>query len=90
MNHVENPGGGPMLVQQMNDMMQPILEQWTGQKLRPVSLYGIRIYKRGSILASHVDRMPLISSAIREYNQSRASAVCLVLHADSFWCLFSQ
>jgi prolyl 4-hydroxylase len=28
------------------------------------SLYGIRIYTRGSILSPHVDRLPLVSSAI--------------------------
>ena len=26
--------------------------------------YGIRVYKEGSILAPHVDRLPLVSSAI--------------------------
>merc|ERR1712226_1455272 len=26
--------------------------------------YGIRIYKEGAVLATHVDRMPLVSSAI--------------------------
>lgn len=33
-------------------------------ELTPVSLYGIRVYKEGAVLAPHVDRMPLISSAI--------------------------
>lgn len=28
------------------------------------SLYGIRVYKEGAVLAPHVDRLPLVSSAI--------------------------
>jgi len=32
--------------------------------LKESSLYGIRVYKENSILATHVDRMPLISSCI--------------------------
>ena len=27
-------------------------------------MYGIRVYRRGSILAPHVDRLPLVISAI--------------------------
>jgi hypothetical protein len=46
---------------------QPILEEWTGQYLSPVSLYGIRSYHNGSILSPHVDRMPLVTSAISTY-----------------------
>ena len=33
-------------------------------KLVPSSLYGIRVYKEHAVLTSHVDRLPLISSAI--------------------------
>ena len=28
------------------------------------SLYGVRVYYEGSVLAPHVDRLPLVSSAI--------------------------
>lgn len=38
--------------------------EWTGQELTECSLYGIRIYPEGSVLATHVDRLPLVSSAI--------------------------
>ncbi|CAJ1968020.1 unnamed protein product [Cylindrotheca closterium] len=41
-----------------------VVEEWTGQELRPVSLYGIRLFHNGSSLAPHMDRNPLISSAI--------------------------
>lgn len=36
--------------------VQAVLEQWTGVPLQPTSLYGIRSYAYGSILAPHVDR----------------------------------
>jgi len=35
--------------------------KWT---LSPTSMYGIRVYKENSILAPHVDRLPLVTSAI--------------------------
>jgi len=41
-----------------------ILEQWTGVQLSPSSMYGVRIYTNGSVLAPHVDRTPLIISAV--------------------------
>ena len=44
--------------------VQSVLEEWTKQSLVFTSLYGIRIYEKGSILAPHVDRLPLVSSAI--------------------------
>lgn len=48
------------LVQQV----QSVLEEWTKQSLVFTSVYGIRIYQKGAILAPHVDRLPLVSSAI--------------------------
>lgn len=40
--------------------------KWT---LSPTSLYGVRVYKEGSILAPHVDRLPLVTSAIINVDQ---------------------
>lgn len=57
-------GGGVKLKEKVLQHAQNLLEEWVGQKLSPVSLYGVRQYHRGSILAPHVDRMPLITSAI--------------------------
>lgn len=57
-------GGGEKIKAQVWEEAQKLLEAWTGQHLRAVSLYGVREYHRGSILAPHVDRMPLITSAI--------------------------
>eukprot|EP00429_Kryptoperidinium_foliaceum_P002855 CAMPEP_0176007848 /NCGR_PEP_ID=MMETSP0120_2-20121206/3443_1 /TAXON_ID=160619 /ORGANISM="Kryptoperidinium foliaceum, Strain CCMP 1326" /LENGTH=250 /DNA_ID=CAMNT_0017340619 /DNA_START=123 /DNA_END=875 /DNA_ORIENTATION=+ len=44
--------------------VQTVLEAWTQQPLVLTSVYGIRIYGPGAILAPHVDRLPLVSSAI--------------------------
>eukprot|EP01036_Dinobryon_divergens_P025323 gene25323-33854_t len=49
--------------------VQPIIEEWVGRKVEPTSLYGIRIYTENSILATHVDRLPLVSSAIMNVAQ---------------------
>ncbi len=57
-------GGGEGLKALISQQAQTILEEWIGQKLSPVSLYGVRQYHRGSLLAPHVDRMPLVTSAI--------------------------
>jgi len=51
------------------EKMTPLLEEWTGKKLQHTSLYGIRVYKNGAILATHVDRLPLVSSAILQIAQ---------------------
>ena len=45
-------GGGEELKEAVWDGMKPILEEWTGQELHPTSLYGIRAYTEGSVLAT--------------------------------------
>ncbi|CAB9501183.1 Protein phosphatase 1 regulatory subunit 12A [Seminavis robusta] len=57
-------GGGFGLKKQIWDAARDTLQEWTGQELTECSLYGIRVYKEGSILSTHVDRLPLVSSAI--------------------------
>ena len=37
---------------QIWDAAKPVLEEWTGKKLTETSLYGIRVYKDGAILAT--------------------------------------
>ncbi|CAB9523204.1 Ankyrin Repeat [Seminavis robusta] len=44
--------------------VQSVLEAWCKLPLVPTSLYGIRVYHRGAVLAPHVDRLPLVISAI--------------------------
>jgi len=80
-NHWESPthmvsvenatlaGAGPALKQRLWDAARDSLEEWTGQKLKESSLYGIRVYEKDSILSTHVDRMPLISSCIINVDQ---------------------
>jgi hypothetical protein len=57
-------GGGRQLKQQIWDAAQDVIQEWTGEELTECSLYGIRVYQEGSVLAPHVDRLPLVSSAI--------------------------
>jgi prolyl 4-hydroxylase len=62
-------GGGPELQRQVWGEARKVLEEWTGMRLSPVSMYGVRIYKNNSILAPHVDRMPLVTSCIINLEQ---------------------
>ena len=65
--NIENTGlrgGGYGLKQQLWNAAQETIEEWTQQELNQCSLYGVRIYTEGSILSTHVDRLPLVSSAI--------------------------
>ena len=57
-------GGGGLLKQKIWDAAKSTLQEWTGEELTPCSLYGIRVYPDGAVLATHVDRLPLVSSAI--------------------------
>lgn len=44
--------GGLNVKKQVWDGVKPILEEWTGHKLEPTSLYGIRVYKDGAMLST--------------------------------------
>jgi len=57
-------GGGQSLKNEVWEAARKTIEEWTGMELIPTSQYGIRVYTEGAILSPHVDRMPLISSAI--------------------------
>ncbi|KAG7368599.1 ankyrin repeat domain protein [Nitzschia inconspicua] len=57
-------GGGQKFKNDIWNAVRPTIEEWTGMKLQPTSLYGIRVYTEGAILAPHVDRLPLVSSCI--------------------------
>ena len=61
--------GGFDVKTQIWDAAKPIIEEWTGKKVTPTSLYGIRVYKENAVLATHVDRLPLVSSAIIQVDQ---------------------
>ena len=57
-------GAGSKLKQTIWEVARHELQQWTKEELTPTSLYGIRKYTEGAILATHVDRLPLVISAI--------------------------
>jgi hypothetical protein len=57
-------GAGVELQDAIWKATQSTLEAWTGQRLQGCSLYGIRVYTSNSILHTHVDRLPLVASAI--------------------------
>jgi hypothetical protein len=51
---VRLPGG---LAQQVHRELLPAHEEWAGgMKLRPTSIYGVRLYQNGSALAMHHDK----------------------------------
>ncbi len=60
---------GISLKQKTWENVKPIIEEWTGQKLDQSSLYGVRIYENDAVLATHVDRLPLVSSCIIQIDQ---------------------
>lgn len=80
-NHWESPtymvsledsrlrGYGNQLKKQLWDAIRPALEEWVGRKLTETSLYGIRVYHDKAYLATHVDRLPLVTSAIIQVDQ---------------------
>lgn len=43
---------GIRVKEQIWEGMRPVIEEWVGHKLEPTSLYGVRIYSSGSILAT--------------------------------------
>jgi prolyl 4-hydroxylase len=36
--------------------LQPSVENWIGAAVRPTSMHGMRVYKDGAILTTHVDK----------------------------------
>jgi prolyl 4-hydroxylase len=58
-------GGGNTLKKAVWDAARTEVSKWTnGLDLVGSSMYGIRVYKRGNLLLPHVDRLPLVCSAI--------------------------
>jgi hypothetical protein len=46
--------------------------EWTGQQLAECSLYGVRVYKEGAVLATHVDRKLLFACHISHVQSLRS------------------
>jgi hypothetical protein len=62
-------GGGFDLRDKIWSMASDIIQEWTGQLSFPTAVYGIRVYKEGSILTPHVDGLPRVSSMIINVDQ---------------------
>jgi len=62
-------GGGGALTAKVWEYARHTLEEWIGMHLSPCSIWGIRIYHNNSILTTHVDRNPLVTSAIINVDQ---------------------
>jgi len=62
-------GGGPELTLQVLNAARQLLEEWTGMRQAHTSIWGIRVYHNRSVLAPHVDRLPLVSSVIINVDQ---------------------
>ena len=58
------------------EVLHPLAEEWSSMKLLGSSVYGIRRYKTGSWLATHVDRMDthVISVIINVAQKTRGSS----------------
>jgi prolyl 4-hydroxylase len=57
-------GSGTSLKSKLWNAARDTIQEWTGEDLSPTSLYGIRVYTQGAILLPHVDRLPLVASAM--------------------------
>jgi prolyl 4-hydroxylase len=57
-------GGGRAFKQAIWAAAKETIQEWVGEELTECSLYGVRVYKEGAVLSTHVDRLPLVSSAI--------------------------
>jgi prolyl 4-hydroxylase len=74
-------GGGMALRNRVWMETLRIISDWVGGlSLQPVSMYGVRVYKEGSILAPHVDRLPLVASAIINVAQDVDEAWPIEIH----------
>ncbi|KAL7510816.1 hypothetical protein ACHAXN_008541 [Cyclotella atomus] len=76
-------GAGYNLKGKIWEGVKPILDEWTCMELEPSSMYGVREYTRGAILAPHADRMPLMSSCI--INVAQDVEEDWPLEVGSFW-----
>jgi len=55
----------------IHSVLQPLVEAWAGDLLEPTYVYGIRNYKRGSILKIHRDRLEThVASVILNISQT--------------------
>ena len=80
-------GGGEPLMAAISNAARDVLQEWTGQVLAPSSVYGIRVYHNQSILAPHVDRIPL-SELVHTFHRAWALNLFRSLTHSVSACLF--
>lgn len=68
-------GSGATLKTQVWAAASALMEAWTQTELQPVSMYGIRVYGEGAVMLPHVDRLPLVASAM----------ICVHTDTDEPW-----
>lgn len=51
----------PKVSREVHEALLPLHEEWSGLKLRPTSIYGIRMNRNGSSLIMHYDKVGLVS-----------------------------
>lgn len=59
--------GGQVLKKFIWDSMKPIIEEWVGHKLEPTSLYGVRVYSPGAVLATRKTQSLFVVFFITEF-----------------------
>lgn len=64
-------GTGRSMKNRIWEAARPTIEEWTGMKVQPTSLYGICVFLEGAILAPHVDQLPLASFLVYHQRCSR-------------------
>jgi len=47
----------PNIRDHIHKLLQPLHEEWSGQRLEPSFVYGIRSYNKGAVLVEHKDRI---------------------------------
>ncbi len=92
--------GGIDVKQVIWDNIQPIIEEWVGRRVKPTSMYGIRSYKTGSILATRESLAHLTHthshSLIPGYHPDLNSSLChpssylLLSFIQWFWSLVKK
>jgi hypothetical protein len=62
-------GSGAELKEQIWAAASAVIEEWVAEEIQPVSMYGVRVYTSGAVMLPHVDRLPLVASAIINVHQ---------------------
>ena len=69
----------------LRGLRQGIMERWSGKQLKNSAIYGVRVYRRGSMLHNHVDRSDthIISAIVNVAQQVRCLLPWRQLHAGA-------